>query len=113
MAEARNDPPLQPSSTQDSAPVLAIDVNRSPGVGPAIAELGTRVLLDGDPELGGIELRVVEIGPGAGDVGGLGGDADAQAAVHVGADLEAGRLAAAARAAGGEGEPGEAVRDGL
>lgn len=74
------------------------------------------MLLNGDPELGGIQLRIVEIGPGARDVGRLGGDAHAQAAVHVGADLEPRGFAAggaAAAAARGEGKLGEAVRDGF
>lgn len=69
------------------------------------------MLLNGDPELGGIQLRIVEVGPAAGDVGRLRGDAHAQTAVHVGADLEPGGLAAGA--ARGEGEFGEAVRDGF
>lgn len=73
------------------------------------------MLLNGDPELGGIQLRIVEVGPGARDVGRLGGNADAQAAVHVGADLEPRGFAAggATAAARGEGELGEAVRDGF
>lgn len=69
------------------------------------------MLLNRDPELGGIQLRIVEVGPGAGDVGRLRGDAHAQTAVHVGADLEPRGLAAGA--ARGEGELGEAVRDGF
>lgn len=69
------------------------------------------MLLNGDPELCGIQLRIVEVGPGAGDVGRLGSDAHTQAAVHVCADLEPGRLAAGASR--GEGELGEAVRDGF
>lgn len=71
------------------------------------------MLLNGDPELGGIQLRIVEVGPGARDVGRLGGDAHAQAAVHVGANLEPGGFAVGAAATRGEGELGEAVGDGF
>ena len=63
-----------------------------------------------------VELRVVEAGPDGRDVQGVGGDADAEAAVHVGGELEACRRvgcggARARRRA--QREPREAVADAL
>jgi len=110
IGEARNDPSLQPAHAEDPTPILAVDAHRGPAVGPILAELCAGMLLDGALELRGIELRVLEVGPDAADVGGVGGDAQAQAAVHVGAQLELRRLLGAAR---GEGQLGEAVGDGL
>lgn len=110
MGKARNHSTLQPSHTQHAAPVLAVNAHRRPLVGPVLAEPAARVVLDGLVELGRVELRVLEAGPHAADVGGLGGDAQPEAAVHVGAELE---LRGFCGRGGCEGELGEAVGDGF
>lgn len=120
VGKARNDAALEAADAQHAAPVLAVDADRGPAVGPVLAEARARVLGERAVELRGVEFRVLEAGPDARDVGGVGGDAQAQAAVHVGGELEPRRLGrggggAGAGAAGGRGlgELGEAVRDGL
>lgn len=109
VRKARNDPPLQPPHAQHFTPVLPVHAHRRPPVRPVLAEPRARVLGDGPVELRGVELRVLEPGPLARDVRRLGAGAQAQPAVHVGAELELGRLGAARR----EGELSEPVRDGL
>lgn len=110
MGKARNHPALQPSHAQHATPIFPVDAHRRPLVGPVLAEAAARVVLDGLVELGRVELRVLEAGPHAADVGGLGGDAQPEAAVHVGAELE---LRGLCRGGRGEGELGEAVGDGF
>lgn len=121
VGEAGDNSPLEPAHAQHPAPVLAVDPDGGPAARAVLPEAGARVVLDGHLELGGVELGVLEAGPDGGDVGRVGGYAQAQGAVHVGAELQLGRLgsvggggaAGAGAAAAGEGELGEAVRDGL
>lgn len=110
MRKARNDPALQATNTQHAAPVFTVDADRSPPIRPVFAKLGARMLFQRAVELRRVQLRVLQVGPDAANVSRLGGDAQAQAAVHVCAELELGRLGGAGRR---ERQLGEAVGDGL
>lgn len=88
VGKARDDAPVEAPDAEHLAPVPPVDAHRGPPVGPGGAEARAGVVLERARQLARVELRVLEPAPPRLDVERVGVEAEAQVAVHVGAELE-------------------------